>query len=153
MRKFAHGIYPRKPHSLIYEKPDVNYAAAVHQSIKDQQETLTLRRQTLQEEDKDLSETETERLQKLGVLEIGLRAGPRNSRLKATRRPLNRWPAPSTPVTRRTHDDPEHAAERNAAINAEISELTARQRELESRQATAPVRPIASPAGSRYPSG
>lgn len=27
--KFAHGIYPRKPHSLIYEKADVNYAAAV----------------------------------------------------------------------------------------------------------------------------
>jgi len=27
--KFAHGIYPWKPHSLIYEKADLNYAAAV----------------------------------------------------------------------------------------------------------------------------
>jgi cytochrome c oxidase subunit III len=27
--KFSHGIYPMKPHSLIYEKADLNYAAAV----------------------------------------------------------------------------------------------------------------------------
>jgi cytochrome c oxidase subunit 3 len=27
--KFAHGIYPAQPHSQIYEKADVNYAAAV----------------------------------------------------------------------------------------------------------------------------
>jgi len=27
--KFSHGIYPAKPHSLIYEKPDLYYGAAV----------------------------------------------------------------------------------------------------------------------------
>jgi cytochrome c oxidase subunit 3 len=27
--KFQHGIYPMRPHSLIYEKPDLYYAAAV----------------------------------------------------------------------------------------------------------------------------
>ncbi len=27
--KFSHGIYPWKPHSLIYEKPDLYYASAV----------------------------------------------------------------------------------------------------------------------------
>jgi len=27
--KFSHGIYPWRPHSLIYEKADLNYAAAV----------------------------------------------------------------------------------------------------------------------------
>jgi len=27
--KFAHGIYPQSPHSLIYEKADVNYSQAV----------------------------------------------------------------------------------------------------------------------------
>jgi cytochrome c oxidase subunit 3 len=27
--KFSHGIYPQKPHSLIYEKADLNYASAV----------------------------------------------------------------------------------------------------------------------------
>ena len=31
--KFAHGIYPKKPHSLIYEKADVNYAAAVRTEL------------------------------------------------------------------------------------------------------------------------
>ena len=33
--KFAHGIYPMKPHSLIYDKPDVNYAAAVRATLTD----------------------------------------------------------------------------------------------------------------------
>jgi cytochrome c oxidase subunit 3 len=32
--KFAHGIYPNKPHSLIYDKPDVNYAAAVRLTLQ-----------------------------------------------------------------------------------------------------------------------
>ena len=31
--KFAHGIYPQKPHSLMYDKPDVNYAAAVRATL------------------------------------------------------------------------------------------------------------------------
>ena len=31
--KFEHGIYPQKPHSLIYEKADVNYAAAVRTKL------------------------------------------------------------------------------------------------------------------------
>ncbi len=33
--KFAHGIYPMKPHSLIYEKADVNYAAAVRLKLNE----------------------------------------------------------------------------------------------------------------------
>jgi cytochrome c oxidase subunit 3 len=33
--KFAHGIYPQKPHSLVYEKADVNYAAAVRATLKE----------------------------------------------------------------------------------------------------------------------
>lgn len=31
--KFAHGIYPQKPHSLMYDKADVNYAAAVRATL------------------------------------------------------------------------------------------------------------------------
>lgn len=31
--KFAHGIYPALPHSQIYEKADVNYAAAVRKRL------------------------------------------------------------------------------------------------------------------------
>ncbi len=33
--KFAHGIYPQKPHSLMYDKADVNYAAAVRATLTD----------------------------------------------------------------------------------------------------------------------
>jgi heme/copper-type cytochrome/quinol oxidase subunit 3/archaellum component FlaC len=31
--KFSHGIYPSKPHSLLYDKPDVYYVAAVKKSL------------------------------------------------------------------------------------------------------------------------
>src|SRR6185295_9224266 len=31
--KFEHGLYPQKPHSLIYEKADANYAAAVRKRL------------------------------------------------------------------------------------------------------------------------
>ncbi len=33
--KFSHGIYPWKPHSRIYEKADLNYAAAVRARLGD----------------------------------------------------------------------------------------------------------------------
>src|SRR5262245_61853341 len=42
--KFKHGIHPA-PRSLIFEKPDLRYAAAVQQRIKQQQTDLTIRRQ------------------------------------------------------------------------------------------------------------
>ena len=32
--KFSHGIYPQHPHSLIYEKYDLNYVAAVREHLK-----------------------------------------------------------------------------------------------------------------------
>ncbi|MFV2069578.1 MAG: heme-copper oxidase subunit III [Pirellulales bacterium] len=33
--KFSHGIYPRKPHSQIYEKADVYYVSAVRKRLSD----------------------------------------------------------------------------------------------------------------------
>ena len=33
-QKFAHGIYPAKPHSLIYERANLDYAAAVRLPLK-----------------------------------------------------------------------------------------------------------------------
>jgi cytochrome c oxidase subunit 3 len=32
--KFAHGIYPATPHSRIYERPDIYYASAVRERLK-----------------------------------------------------------------------------------------------------------------------
>jgi len=34
--KFAHGIYPQRPHSLIYDKPDIYYVQAVRENLKAQ---------------------------------------------------------------------------------------------------------------------
>ena len=31
--KFAHGIYPQKPHGLIYDKADIHYSAAVRKRL------------------------------------------------------------------------------------------------------------------------
>jgi len=39
--KFAHGIYPAKPHSLVYDKPDVYYASAVRQRLNELRTQLT----------------------------------------------------------------------------------------------------------------
>ena len=38
--KFSHGIYPQKPHSLIYEKPDLPYASMVRQTLEGHQVRL-----------------------------------------------------------------------------------------------------------------
>ena len=53
--KFAHGIYPKKPHSLLYEKADVNYAAAVRTELTDK---LTALSSLTAEEGQELSETQ-----------------------------------------------------------------------------------------------
>ena len=34
-QKFSHGIYPKKPHSLIYEKADLYYVSAVRKRLAD----------------------------------------------------------------------------------------------------------------------
>jgi len=39
--KFKHGIFPAKPHSLLYEKADLNYVAAVRQSLAPKSLALT----------------------------------------------------------------------------------------------------------------
>jgi cytochrome c oxidase subunit 3 len=62
--KFKHGIFPQLPRSLIYEKPDLYYAAAVRRTLKDKQSELQLQRgegDSLSEEDQERVET-TEKL-------------------------------------------------------------------------------------------
>ena len=45
--KFKHGIYPAKPHSLVYEKSDVYYAAAVRTEIDSRRAAVESQRQEL----------------------------------------------------------------------------------------------------------
>lgn len=47
--KFSHGIYPQKPHSLVYDKADIHYAAAVRKRLADLKRHDTAERQSLAE--------------------------------------------------------------------------------------------------------
>jgi cytochrome c oxidase subunit 3 len=38
--KFEHGIYPWRPHSLVYDRPDIYYVQAVRESLKGKIKTL-----------------------------------------------------------------------------------------------------------------
>lgn len=47
--KFSHGIYPQSPHSLIYEKADIHYAAAVRLRLAALKTSLETERKQLEE--------------------------------------------------------------------------------------------------------
>jgi cytochrome c oxidase subunit 3 len=133
--KFAHGIYPQKPRSLIHERADLHYAADVQKRLKNHQERLTIRRQQLQTEGQDLSESEADRLQQLGILEIGLARWSAERAAEGDTRAIEQmaaaiYPEHSAHGGESPHDDPLHAE-----IEAEVGELMLRQRVLESRQA------------------
>src|SRR3954468_1966685 len=40
-QKFAHGIYPLKPHGLVYDKADIYYSAAVRKRLTDLKTDIT----------------------------------------------------------------------------------------------------------------
>ena len=61
-QKFSHGIYPNRPHSLIYEKADLYYVQAVRQSLAPRQLALAAKQSALQQEGKSLSEVEQKQL-------------------------------------------------------------------------------------------
>src|SRR6478735_2840738 len=66
--KFKHGIYPAKPHSRIYEKPDLYYVQGVRLSLAKQRDALVARQGQLQQASKNLSEREAEDLAVLNNL-------------------------------------------------------------------------------------
>lgn len=50
-QKFAHGIYPVKPHGLVYDKADIYYSAAVRKRLNDLKTEITASGAKLSEED------------------------------------------------------------------------------------------------------
>jgi cytochrome c oxidase subunit III len=66
--KFAHGIYPTKPHSRLYEKADLYYVQGVRLSLASQRDKLVVRQGELQQQNKALSESESEKLALLNSL-------------------------------------------------------------------------------------
>ena len=66
--KFTHGIYPARPHSLVYEKSDVYYAAALRKEMDQRTADIEAERaalnQKLKDEERQPSETEQDQLKK-----------------------------------------------------------------------------------------
>jgi cytochrome c oxidase subunit III len=52
-QKFAHGIYPLKPHGLVYDKADVYYSAAVRKHLADLKTGITASGAQLSETDQE----------------------------------------------------------------------------------------------------
>src|SRR5262249_8540769 len=50
--KFSHGIYPLKPHGLVYDKADIHYSAAVRKRLAELRAALALK-PDLSQEDRD----------------------------------------------------------------------------------------------------
>jgi cytochrome c oxidase subunit III len=133
--KFAHGIYPAKPRSLIHEKPDVYYAAAVHKAIKQKQEALTIKRQSLQNEGGDLDEAEQERLSMLGTLEIGLARWSEEKAARGDTQVIAQMAHAIYPLHVGHGSDAEGQQDfLRRQMDAEISNLVVEQRDLESAQ-------------------
>ena len=50
-QKFKHGIYPQKPHGMVYDKADVYYSAAVRKRLGDLKTEITTANPKISEED------------------------------------------------------------------------------------------------------
>src|SRR4029078_9333521 len=61
--KFKHGIYPTRPHSLIYDKADIYYVQAVRQSLAPRRDSLLAEQQALQQEGKSLPDEQAKQFQ------------------------------------------------------------------------------------------
>jgi cytochrome c oxidase subunit 3 len=68
--KFAHGIYPKKPRSLIHEKPNLYYASAVRETL--QAKRLALDSAENRSEDGSLSEEDAARIAQIAMLNDGV---------------------------------------------------------------------------------
>ena len=73
--KFSHGVYPMRPHSQIYEKPDVYYAQAVRTRLMVMKAELENKKER-SDEDKDRIAVVDGLLRKVDDAEVTLRNAP-----------------------------------------------------------------------------
>ncbi|MDZ4656644.1 MAG: heme-copper oxidase subunit III [Bythopirellula sp.] len=73
--KFSHGIYPAKPHSQIYEKPDVYYAQAVRMRLTAMKAELENKKERT-DDDKDRIAVIDGILRQVDEAEVTLRDNP-----------------------------------------------------------------------------
>jgi len=134
--KFSHGIYPQKPHSLIYEKPDLAYASMVRQTLEAYQVRLAR-----------VEEPSTDELDQLAVTGTLLRYFARPAELTAAQSgtqqgqiALNQLAAAIMPhgdqkqvqqkLLKQEQQDLEKQRE---SLGAELSPLRAKQKELKAQ--------------------
>ena len=67
--KFAHGIYPQKPHSLIYDKTDMYYASAVRSKLNEKNAEFA---EIEQDENRKLTDKQIEQQKTVATLLTGL---------------------------------------------------------------------------------
>jgi len=60
--KFAHGIYPAKPHSLLHDRPNIYYVQAVRQSLTPRRDALVAEKGALEADGKVLTEQQAKEL-------------------------------------------------------------------------------------------
>ena len=126
--KFSHGIYPQHPHSLIYDKPDLYYAAAVRKTLEEKRDELTLKEQ---EAEGELSEEDRKRLDTCSNLIGGL---VRWNQLTAARSTdQNQGEMALRSMAAQIY--PTHHSEKVSleAFDAELKELTTDRKELASK--------------------
>ena len=66
--KFAHGIYPAKPRSLLWERADLYYLSAVRESLQDERLSIEARR----DENQQLAAADQEKLDTVDTILQGL---------------------------------------------------------------------------------
>ena len=135
--KFSHGIYPQKPHSLIYEKPDLPYASMVRQTLEGHQVRLAR-----------IEEPSTAELDQLAVSGTLLRYFARPAELTAAQAGdqqgqiiLNQLAAAIMPhgnqkevQQKLLRQEQQRLEEQRDELSAKLDPLRARQKELKSQQ-------------------
>ncbi len=74
--KFEHGIYPVKPHGMVYDKADVYYSAAVRKRLNDLKTPLTAKGPNATEDDKARILVIDEVMKKVDAAETAVRNQP-----------------------------------------------------------------------------
>ena len=134
--KFSHGIYPQKPHSLIYEKPDLAYASMVRQTLEAHQVRLASAGNPSTDEQDQLAVTGTllrhfARPAELTAAQLGNQQGQVVlNRLAAAIMPHG----DQMPVQRKLLEQEKQELEkRRDGLDVKLSPLRMQQKELKSR--------------------
>lgn len=131
--KFSHGIYPQLPRSLMYEKPDVYYAAAVHKSLLTAQEKLTGDAQALEADGQEVPAVMQQRLSTVTALTTGLARWTEEEAAFGNTEAIVQLASLVNPVDGKGLEETPLRAEKEA-IEVRLKDLEAQQKQLLAEQ-------------------